>query len=313
MRNSCCGCSNGMENMETTLRMKKILLILLCALSLPLFAAKDKLTTVSITYEYLSNDRHESQEEAEIHAIEKAKRKALEKAFGVDVSSIVVSMDKEKTENGRLINDEEFFSLGSTVARGEWIETISEKILNAYHDGELWRVRVFVEGKAREKEGVPIDIQYAFVNNAHDKQNRTTYYDNDDIFLRFSSPVAGALCVYLIDNEKTAYCLLPYMRSEKGYQDVKANKEYLFFSSDTDQEADEYVLTTPTAVEHNVLYVIFSPNKFTKARDKKGARNWRKQQVPRNLPYKDFVEWLAKVQTADKNMQVRTEVISIFQ
>lgn len=293
--------------------MKKVVLFILCVLSLPLFAGKDKLTNVSITYDYLSNDRNESRAEAEIHAIEKAKRRALENAFGVDVSSIVVSMDKETSDNGRLFSDEEFFSLGSTVAKGEWIETISENILNIYHDGQLWHVRVFVEGKAREKSGVPIDIQYAFINNAHDKQNRTTYYDNDDIFLRFTSPVAGALCVYLIDNEKTAYCLLPYMRSDKGYQDVRANKEYLFFSSDTDREADEYVLTTQTEVEHNVLYVIFSPNKFTKARDKKGARNWRKQQVPRNLPYKDFVEWLAKVQTADKNMQVRTEVISIFQ
>ena len=299
--------------METTLKMKKVVLFILCVLSLPLFAGKDKLTNVSITYDYLSNDRNESRAEAEIHAIEKAKRRALENAFGVDVSSIVVSMDKETSDNGRLFSDEEFFSLGSTVAKGEWIETISENILNIYHDGQLWHVRVFVEGKAREKSGVPIDIQYAFINNAHDKQNRTTYYDNDDIFLRFTSPVAGALCVYLIDNEKTAYCLLPYMRSDKGYQDVRANKEYLFFSSDTDREADEYVLTTQTEVEHNVLYVIFSPNKFTKARDKKGARNWRKQQVPRNLPYKDFVEWLAKVQTADKNMQVRTEVISIFQ
>ncbi len=293
--------------------MKRVLLILLCAMSLPLLAAKEKLTNVSITYDYLSNDRNESKAEAEIHAIEKAKRRALEKAFGVDVSSIVVSMDRENFEEGRLFSDEEFFSLGSTVAKGEWIETVTEKILSIYHDGDVWHVRVFVEGKAREKSGVPIDLQYAFINNSHDKQNRTTYYDNDDIFLRFTSPVSGALCVYLIDNEKTAYCLLPYMRSDKGYQDVRANRDYVFFSSDTDKEADEYVLTTQTAVEHNVLYVIFSPNKFTKARDRKGARNWRKQQVPRNLPYKDFVEWLAKIQTADKNMQVRTEVISIFQ
>lgn len=309
---SCSRCGNGMENMEITL-MKRVLLIVLCAMSLPLFAAKEKLTNVSITYDYLSNDRNESKAEAEIHAIEKAKRRALEKAFGVDVSSIVVSMDRENFEEGRLFSDEEFFSLGSTVAKGEWIETVTEKILSIYHDGDIWHVRVFVEGKAREKSGVPIDLQYAFINNSHDKQNRTTYYDNDDIFLRFTSPVSGALCVYLIDNEKTAYCLLPYMRSDKGYQDVRANRDYVFFSSDTDKEADEYVLTTQTAVEHNVLYVIFSPNKFTKARDRKGARNWRKQQVPRNLPYKDFVEWLAKVQAADKNMQVRTEVISIFQ
>ena len=313
MRHACCGCGNRMENMDITLTMKKLLLIVLCALALPLFAAKDKLTTLSITYDYLSNDKNESKAEAEIHAIEKAKRKALENAFGVDVSSIVVSMDREQSEDGKFVNDEDFFSLGSTVARGEWIETIKDTILSISHNGEYWRVRVYVEGKGREKSGVPIDVQYAFVNSAHDKQSRATYYDNDDIFLRFSSPVAGALCVYLVDNEKTAYCLLPYMRSDKGYQDVKANKEYLFFSSDTDREADEYVLTTQTPVEHNVIYVIFSPNKFTKARDRKGARNWRKQQVPRNLPYKDFLDWLAKTQTADKNMQVRTEVISIFQ
>ena len=228
--------------MEITL-MKRVLLIVLCAMSLPLFAAKEKLTNVSITYDYLSNDRNESKAEAEIHAIEKAKRRALEKAFGVDVSSIVVSMDRENFEEGRLFSDEEFFSLGSTVAKGEWIETVTEKILSIYHDGDIWHVRVFVEGKAREKSGVPIDLQYAFINNSHDKQNRTTYYDNDDIFLRFTSPVSGALCVYLIDNEKTAYCLLPYMRSDKGYQDVRANRDYVFFSSDTDKEADEYVLT----------------------------------------------------------------------
>lgn len=291
--------------------MKKLLLLLMCMLSLPLFAAKAKLTTVSITYSYFSNDRNESKAEAEIHAKEKARQKALEKAFGVDVSSIIVSMDRESSDEGNLMSDEDFFSLGSTMARGEWIETVKEEILNIYHDGEFWHVRVYVEGKAREKASAPIDLHYAFVNNAHDKQNRTSYYDNDDIFLRFSSPVSGALCVYLVDDEKTAYCLLPYMRSDKGYQDVRANKEYLFFSSDTDREADEYVLTTQKDVEYNVMYIIFSSNKFTKARDRKGSRNWRKQQVPRNLPYKEFLEWLSKTQTVDKNMQVRTEVLSI--
>ena len=88
--------------------MKRVLLILLCAMSLPLFAAKEKLTNVSITYDYLSNDRNESKAEAEIHAIEKAKRRALEKAFGVDVSSIVVSMDRENFEEGRLIVTKSF-------------------------------------------------------------------------------------------------------------------------------------------------------------------------------------------------------------
>lgn len=298
-----------MENVEITIVMRNFFFILLMVMVLPVSAAK--LSTVSITYDYLSNDRNESKAEAEIHAIEKAKQRALENAFGVDVSSIIVSLDKERSIDGELINDEDFFSLGSTVARGEWIETVKEEILNIYHDGVLWHVRVFVEGKAREKACAPVDLHYAFINNAHDKQNRTAYYDNDDIFLRFSSPVSGALCVYLVDDEKTAYCLLPYMGSTQGYQDVRANKEYLFFNSEEDREADEYVLTAQKNVEHNVLYVIFSSNKFTKARDRKGGRNWRKQPVPRNLAYKDFLEWLSKNQTADKNMQVRTEVITI--
>ncbi len=290
--------------------MKKVLLIILSAAVLPLWSAK--LTNVHITYDYLSNDRTESKAEAEIHAIEKAKQRALENAFGVDVSSIALSMAREKTEDGSFFSDDDFFSLGSTVARGEWIETVKEEILSIYHDGVLWHVRVFVEGKAREKSGVPIDLSYAFINNAHDKSNRTSYYDGDDFYLRFTSPVKGALCVYLVDNEQTAYCLLPYMCNTEGYQTVRANKDYLFFSAAEDRTAEEYVLTTDKEVEYNVLYIIFSPNKFTKARDRKSSWNWRRQATPRNLSYKDFVSWLAKTQTADKNMQVRTEVISIY-
>lgn len=292
--------------------MKRLYILPLCFMALTLFAA-NKPVKITYEYTYLSNDRNESQTLAEQHAVERAKQKALEERFGVDVSSIVVTLDQETSHNGQYTTDEDFFSLGGTIARGEWIGEIKEHILDAHHNGEFWFVKVRIEGSAREKSGTPIDISYAFINNAHDRDNRTTYYDGDDIFLRFSSPVDGALCVYLVDAEKQAYCLLPYLSNGQGYQPVTANNEYLFFSRNKDNTADEFTLNTQEPQEHNVLYLVFSPNIFTKAKDSKGDKNWRNETLPRNLAYKDFLKWLAKNQTSDAQLLVRTEVITIKQ
>jgi len=277
-----------------------------------LFAA-NKPVKMSYNYTYLSNDRNESQTQAEQHAIERAKQKALEERFGVDVSSIVVSLEQEKTHDGAVTADEDFFSLGGTVARGEWIGEVTEEIIGSNHNGEYWSVKVYIEGLVREKSGAPIDIHYAFINNDHDRDNRTVYYDNDDIFLRFTSPVDGALCVYLVDAEKEAYCLLPYEGNGQGSQAVKANEEYCFFKPQPEVGFGGYVLTTKEQQELNALYLVFSPNVITKARDKKSGQNWRNQEMPRSLSYKDFVKWLADNQTRDERLMVRTEVITVKQ
>lgn len=288
-------------------RLSIIVCLLLAALGI--FAAQ--VVRVRTTYEYLSNDRNESQAQAEAHALEKAKQRALEEKFGVDVSSIVVSMESEQSVNGARTSSEDFFSLGGTIARGEWISTEKEEVLSSTHNGDYWRVKVYVEGTVREKSGTPVDIRYAFVRHAKDRDNCVMYKDGDDLFLRFSSPVDGALCVYLVDAEKNAFCLLPYMSSGKGYQEISANKEYLFFSYETDRSADEITLNTQSEQENNVLYVIFSPNRFTKAKDNAGGKNWRNEDLPRQLRYADFLKWLAKNQTADAEMVVRTEGIVI--
>lgn len=291
--------------------MKKIAFIIIFSLAALVSFSAIRTENLRITYEYRSNDCNESQAEAEKHAIEKAKQRALENKFGVDVSSIVVTMDSEKAHDGKYTTDENFFSLGSTATRGEWLTTNKEEILESRHNGEYWYVRVYVDGTAREKKGAPIDIKYAFINNLHDKENRTTYYDKDDIFLRFCSPVSGSLCVYLIDAEKEAYCLLPYISESKGYQEITANKDYIFFSLDVDKNANELKLTTDQPQEYNVLYIIFTPNKLTKATDEKGGVNKRGDYLPRQLKYADFLRWLSKNQTADEQLQVHTEVISI--
>lgn len=292
--------------------MKRFIICVLCAVCcVPLFAANPNVKKISYDYVYRSNDNNESKTQAEQHAIEKAKQKALEDYFGLDVSSIVVTMETEHGSDSRYSNEDDFYSLGSTVARGEWIEQREERVIESHHNGVFWEVKVHVEGTAREKTGTPIDIKYAFISNEFDRENRTIYYDQDDILLRFTSPVDGQLCVYLVDAEKTAFCLLPLEGNGSGAQEIKANIDYTFFKPVPALAFPGYKLTTANKLENNVIYVIFSPNRITKARDAKGGKNLQGDNLPRNLSYEDFIHWLAKNQTADADLLVRTEHIQI--
>ena len=290
--------------------MKRILLIISVLLMCLVSHAGD-IKHISITYEYISDNRNETPDQAEQSAITIAKQKALEEHFGVDVVGVNSIIQQQRTSGGTSHASSSAFSLNETSVRGEWLETIKEKIIERTFESGFWRVRVYVEGRARNHSTEKPAIKYAFINNAHDRQNRDQYYDGDDIFLRFSSPVSGALCVYLIDAEQNAYCLLPYQSATTGYQVIEANQDYLFFSEAMDPRADEYTLGTERMSEQNALYVVFSPNVFTKAADNQSGNNWRNEPLPRQLSYQELMKWLARNQTRDENMVVRREVITI--
>lgn len=264
---------------------------------------------VSVTYEYNSNDRNESQALAEQHAFEYAKRKAIEEQFPILVTSSTALSTTEQVQNGSSTLDEHFYSSYQTIARGEWIGLPEEKVLESYHNGEHWVVKVHVEGLMREKTAKPIELSYAFIRNQAERDNRIQYTDGDTLLLRFQSPVDGALCLYLVDAEKapTAYCLLPSETEKKGYQPVSADKKYTFL----DFKDQSVVVNTSREQEFNTLYLLFSPNSFAKALDRKGGKNKDGDLLPRNLSYSDFQAWLVKAQTADEQMVVIREVIEI--
>ena len=264
---------------------------------------------VSVTYEYNSNDRNESQALAEQHAFEYAKRKAIEEQFPILVTSSTALSTTEQVQNGSSTLDEHFYSSYQTIARGEWIGLPEEKVLESYHNGEHWVVKVHVEGLMREKTAKPIELSYAFIRNQAERENRIQYTDGDTLLLRFQSPVDGALCLYLVDAEKapTAYCLLPSETEKKGYQPVAADKKYTFL----DFKDQSVVVNTSREQEFNTLYLLFSPNSFAKALDRKGGKNKDGDLLPRNLSYSDFQAWLVKAQTADEQMVVIREVIEI--
>ena len=273
------------------------------ACSLSLFAGD--IERVAATYEYISDNPNETPAQVKTKAFERAKQKALEDKFGLDVSVVTSSFVSNTTGSNVL-------SLGGTSVRGEWIETTKEQVLEpaAFKDG-FWRIKVRVEGRARNNATEKADIRFTFVRDIQDLESPITFRDGNDLFMRFSTPVAGSLCVYLVDEDQNAFCLLPYDNNASGAQVVEANREYIFFSEKYERGAQEYTLNCVRSSEQNVLFVIFSPNTFIKAHDRKSGTNWRDEQLPRQLTYEAFLKWLAANQKKDASMVVRREIISI--
>lgn len=291
--------------------MRRVLFVFCALLVCLVSSAKGDIKHISATYEYISDNPNETPEQAEQSAFQNARKKAMEEHFGLDVIGITNHIQRNRIEGEKATTSSSFTGITETVVRGEWIEDIKKRVVEKVYERGFWRVKVYVEGRARNHSADKAAIQYAFVNDIDDTEPREYFKNGNDIFLRFLSPVSGALCVYLVDEEQTAYCLLPYQNSDCGYQAVEANREYIFFTTITDSNADEYTLNCQQSSEQNVMYVIFSPNIFTKAGDKQSGKNWQDEQLPRQLDYESFMKWLARNQARDENMLVRHEIVTI--
>jgi hypothetical protein len=104
------------------------------------------------------------------------------------------------------------------------------------------------------------------------------------------------------------------MNEPSGKVKIKSGKEQVFFSQKQvgRSEAalvDEYTMTCEKSVEQNYIYVIFSPNEFTKANDRKAEEG--ELVLPRELSFEEFQKWLAKNRTKDKNMKVVEKGVTI--
>ncbi|MBP3287266.1 MAG: DUF4384 domain-containing protein, partial [Prevotella sp.] len=108
-----------------------------------------------------------------------------------------------------------------------------------------------------------------------------------------------------------AFCLLPYRGQDSGIYPIEANRRYVFFSekdaSQTERSfIDEYYMTCERSQEHNLIYIVFSPNHFAKAADIST-----KEELPRQLSFEDFQKWLTKCRKYDKEMNLRRIPITI--
>jgi hypothetical protein len=271
-------------------------------------AVAQKVMTVKGEATYYARE-YESLEVAKKKAEERARIQALADAFGTTVSQ--VNTVRTKNRSGK--SDIDFSSIGETEVKGEWLgETKAPVFSNPFYENGILVITCKVEGRAMEIVNAELDLQvHVLRNGTEDRFEDTDFRSGDDLFLSFQSPVSGYLAVYLVDDSRQAFCLLPYRGQTMGIYPIEANQHYLFFREQSApigerQFVDEYTMTCEGEMEHNEIYVIFSPNEFTKAADVSENVG-----LPRQLSFEDFNRWLIKCRRRDKGMNVRRQAIIV--
>ncbi len=283
-------------------------LILFVGFSLLCFsAAAQKPLRVKATYTYHAN-RNETPADAERIALLRAQIKAIEEAFGTNVT---------ETSSGILSSqfDENFFSAySSSSVKGEWVETIGTPVFEYEFDDRIPVITCTVEGYVKEINGIRTEFEAKTLKNSPNERFASNdFTDGDEMFLYFKSPIAGYLNVFLLCNDDdTALCLLPYRESKEGTFFVEADKEYFLFSKDKanvePELVDEYTLTSDRQIEFNDLVIIFSPDKFNKV-----SLNVKEEELTaiKETSIEKFNKWLAKLQTKNDNITLNKIPIKI--
>ena len=249
---------------------------------------------------------NQSPNEAKRAALEGAKLQAIANEFGTVISQSITQ--QESVLDG---TERNYFSqLSASEVKGEWIEDIGEPEYDISFVQNMLVVKCKVCGRARELSNEAADFTVSVLRNGTEvRYADVRFREGDDMFLLFRAPADGYVAVYLVDEAPTAYCLLPYMGNPDGQHAVEHDKEYVFFSPDKarkGEQVDEYTLTCSNDIERNQLYVIYSPEPFTKALDKQHD-----EALPRQLSYEDFNRWLGDRRRRDARMGVKVIHIEI--
>lgn len=287
--------------------MRRIVLISVLLLFVAITYAQ-KMQKVTATYTYYAPE-NVTLEEAKRIALDRAKLSAIANAYG----TLVTQSNTMITSNQSGKTDSRFFSLGGSEVKGEWIETTQEPIYNISYEGDMLVISVEVKGRIREIVSSGIDFTAKVLRNGtEEKFESNQFRSGDDMFLYFKSPVDGYLTVYLLDETiQEVFCLLPYKASGQGAYRIEHDKPYILFSAKNDLEnaniVDEYTMTCSREIEYNDIYIIFSPNAFTKANTNESTEDV----LPRQLSFEDFQKWLVKLRKIDKEAIVNNKQISI--
>lgn len=285
--------------------MRHLAILALWLFTTAVFAQKVK--TVEGEYTYYAPE-NVTMGQAKRTALDRAMIQAIADEFGTIVSQS--NTTRVENKNGR--SDIDFLSIGGSEVKGEWLETIGDPIYNIRYESDMLVVSVKVKGKAREIITASIDFKARILRNGtEDKFESDQFRSGDDLYLSFQSPVAGYLAVYLVDADGRAFCLLPYRNQQTDIYPIEANRHYLFFNikEAPPQErpyVDEYVMTCERSTEQNQIYVIFSPNQFSKAMDDYGSGK-----LPNELVFEEFQKWLISNKKHDIKMNTQNVLITI--
>lgn len=241
-------------------------------------------------------------------ALEQARIAALAKEFGTTISQDVYQRDmiSGATESNY------FSMLNRTEVNGEWLADEGEPVYDVSQDSNYnYIVTCKVKGKARILTNEAPEFEASVLRNGNEPRFADTHFrENDEMKLYFRAPVNGYLAVYLVDDERTVYSILPYSNESDGMVRTVRDRDYVFFDEAKADKAfgepDELVITLNGDVERNQLYVLFSPNSFSRAVDTSAVGT-----QPRTLPYDTFVKWLTNVRKRDPKMGMKVMYLEL--
>ncbi len=285
--------------------IKIAIIPLLLLLFLPLSAQRTVKVDAEDTYYAPSNV---SRDEARRIVLERAKIKAIADEFGTIVTKTDFSFIQNRSDGN---SSSDFMSLGESDVKGEWIETIGEPEydIKYYPEEDVFAFTVKVEGRIREIVSPGIDIDAKLTKVTPDLRFEVDHIkDGESMYLYFKSPVKGYAAVYFFDEPSMQmYNILPYQEDESGSVEIKGDKPYFFFSKDkkhcigSPDLVDECYITATRSQETNAIYVVFSPNKFTRANCEGAFKDEDGHLRPRQLSFADFQKWLGKLKRIDKD------------
>lgn len=298
--------------------MKNFLLSFFIIVSCCVYAQQDKpakklrVETVMATYTYKAPEDMPPVRARSI-AIQRAQTQAIADVFGTVVSE--TNIISSKTNSGHTSKD--YVSIGESDVRGEWIETIGDTTWHNKVEGNEIVYQVALKGRIREINTAAIDTNVELLFNGTDpKKNKVrnfTFFDGDAAYIYFQSPVNGYLTVFIVDDnpEQTVQRLLPYPKQTEGAYVIEANKEYILFSRDDEEEhlkpfVRRCLMRSRDDHDVNQLYVIFSPNQFAHSADLGAGEN-----LPRQLSFDNFQKWLGKSRRRDQDMTVQKYIVEI--
>lgn len=276
-------------------------LLVLFALLLPMAVCASDIKTVTGESTFYGESSH-SLNDCKRFALEQARIAALAKEFGTTISQDVYQRDMMSGAT-----ESNYFSmLNRTEVNGEWIADEGEPAYDVSHDADNnFVVTCKVKGKARRLTNEAPEFIASVLRNGNEPRFADTRFrEGDDLKLFFRAPVNGYLVVYLVDDKRNVYSLLPYSNQSDGMVRTIRDRDYVFFDTakaDKDfGEPDEIYITLDGDVERNQLYVLFSPNSFSRAVDSSSSAD-----LPRSLSYDAFTKWLTNVRKRDPKMGMK--------
>ena len=293
--------------------MIKRLLLVALLLSISLGLSAQRVLTASGEYTYYAPSNI-TLDQAKAVALERAKVQIIADHFGTVVG--VVNHTRVSNSDGQ--SSVSFLSLGESEVKGEWIETIGKPVFDIRFEDNLQVIRVSIKGVIRELSAARIPFEAKVLRNGiSDKFENDVFKEGDDLYLSFLSPEEGYVAVFLYDTDGVSR-LLPLKHEKEGSRFVSTGMREVFFArrvshynvaEDRVEESirSDYVVTCEQDNEMNRIYVVFSPNRFSRPNDYIPEG----ESEPAFLPFEQFQHWLSKCRRQDAAMAVTIKDIII--